>query len=61
MKQTKKYNYYCHFLKKSKINFINSIKTLINKKPKHKGMASSVRKEGRSRIVELVRPTFKES
>ena len=38
-----------------------SSKTLKTKNPKHKGIANSVRKEGTSRIVELVLPTLRES
>ena len=33
----------------------------MTKKPKHKGIANSVKKDGTSKIVELVLPTLKES
>tara|TARA_B000000437_G_C11472967_1_gene235498 strand:+ start:385 stop:534 length:150 start_codon:yes stop_codon:yes gene_type:complete len=35
--------------------------TLMTKKAKQSGIANSVKKDGTSKIVELVRPTFKES
>mgnify|MGYP004328470453 CR=1 FL=1 len=35
--------------------------TLKTKKAKHRGIANSVKNDGTSKIVELVRPTFKES
>ena len=38
-----------------------SAKTLKSKSPKHKGIATSVKNDGRSKIVELVLPTLKES